>query len=116
MLKTHKIALDPNNSQRRWFAQQCDYVHFAYNHALSDFKSELPKDHFLSATELNSRFNVAKKGHAWTTDMDQVVVNKSIFGNLSSAIANWVGNVRSFRSSRSVARKIVSQQIINLWR
>ncbi len=54
MYKTHKIALDPNNKQRRWFAQQCGYARFAYNHALADFKSELDKDNFLSASKLNN--------------------------------------------------------------
>ncbi len=38
MLKTHKIALNPNNIQRRWFTQQGGYARFAYNHALADFK------------------------------------------------------------------------------
>ncbi|MDE0481722.1 MAG: transposase [Candidatus Poribacteria bacterium] len=88
-LRTHKIALDPNNTQRRWFTQQCGYARFAYNQALADFKTEKDKGNFLSATELNNRFNVAKKGIAWTQDMDQVVANKSIFVNLASAITNW---------------------------
>ncbi len=35
--KTHKITLDPTFKQRRWFSQQCGYVRFAYNQALSDF-------------------------------------------------------------------------------
>ena len=96
MLKTHKIALDPNNIQRRWFAQQCGYARFAYNHALADFRSELDKDNFLSVVKLNKRFNVAKKQYDWTKDMDQVVANKSIFGNLSSAIANWVSKRAKF--------------------
>ena len=96
MLRTHKIALDPNNKQRRWFAQQCGYARFAFNHALADFKLELDKNNFLSATELNSRFNKCKKEYAWTKGMDQVVANKSIFGNLSSAIANWVGKRGKF--------------------
>ena len=96
MLKTHKIALDPNNIQMRWFAQQCGYARFAYNHALADFRSELDKDNFLSVVKLNKRFNVAKKQYDWTKDMDQVVANKSIFGNLSSAIANWVSKRAKF--------------------
>ena len=66
MLKTHKIALTPTNEQRAWFAHQCGYARFAYNHALADFKSELDNDSFLSATELNSRFNKAKKEYEWT--------------------------------------------------
>ena len=90
MLKTHKIALNPNNIQRRWFAQQCGYARFAYNHALAAFRSELAKDNFLSTAKLNKRFNVDKKQYDWTKDMDQVVANKSIFGNLGAAISNWV--------------------------
>ena len=105
MLKTHKIALNPNNKQRNWFAQQCGYARFAYNHALADFKAELDKDNFLSATALNKRFNVAKKEHAWTKDMDQVVPNKSIFGNLSAAIANWVGKRARFPRFKKRGKK-----------
>ena len=96
MYRTHKIALNPNNEQRNWFAQQCGYARFAYNHALADFKSELANDNFLSTVQLNKRFNAYKKQYDWTKDMDQVVANKSIFGNLSVAIANWVGKRAKF--------------------
>ena len=48
MIKTHKIALDPNRDQIAWFYQQCGYAKFAYNSALSDFKAELSSDNFLS--------------------------------------------------------------------
>ncbi len=95
-LKTHKIALDPNNKERAWFAQQCGYARFAYNHALADFRSELNNDNFLSATALNERFNKAKKKYSWTASQDQVVANKSIFGNLSAAIANWISKRARF--------------------
>ena len=95
-LRTHKIALDPNNIQRCWFAQQCGYARFAYNHALADFGSELEKGNFLSVVKLNKRFNTAKKEHDWTHKMDQVVANKSIFGNLSYAINNWVSKRAKF--------------------
>ena len=105
MLKTHKIALTPNNEQRAWFAQQCGYARFAYNHALADFKSELDNDNFLSATELNSRFNKAKKEYEWTSAMDQVVANKSIFVNLSSSIANWVGKHAKFPKFKKRGKK-----------
>ena len=94
--KTHKIALDPNNKQRAWFAQQCGYARFAYNHALADFKAGLENDEFLSASKLNERFNVAKKAYAWTKTQDQVVANRSIFVNLSAAIANWVSKRAKF--------------------
>ncbi|MDE0313836.1 MAG: transposase [Candidatus Poribacteria bacterium] len=105
MLKTHKIALAPNNKQRAWFAQQCGYARFAYNHALADFKSGLENDEFLSTTTLNERFNVAKKGYAWTKAQDQVVANKSIFVNLSAAIANWVGKRAKFPRYKKRGKK-----------
>ena len=105
MLKTHKIALHPNNIQRNWLAQQCGYARFAYNTALADFKAELANDNFLSATELNTRFNVVKKDHAWTKGMDQVVANKSIFVHLSAAIANWVSKRARFPKFKKRGKK-----------
>ena len=90
MYKSQKIALDVNNKQRNYFVQQCGYARFAYNHALADFQSEKAKGNFLSVSELNTRFNKAKKEHAWVKSQDQVVANKSIFGNLNAAITNWV--------------------------
>ena len=105
MLKTHKIALAPNNKQRAWFAQQCGYARFAYNHALADFKSALENDEFLSTSKLNERFNVAKKAFAWTKAQDQVVANKSIFVHLSAAIANWVGKRAKFPKFKKRGKK-----------
>ena len=40
MLKTHKIALDPNNVQATQFAQHYGYARVAYNHALADFNKD----------------------------------------------------------------------------
>lgn len=105
MLKTHKITLNPNNKQKSWFRQQCGYSRFAYNTALSDFKSELDNDNFLSPAELNKRFNVVKKEHVWTKDMDQVVANKSLFVNLSSAITNWVSKRSRFPKFKKRGQK-----------
>ena len=45
---------------------------------------------------MNERFNVAKKAYAWTKTQDQVVANRSIFVNLSAAIANWVSKRAKF--------------------
>ena len=61
MIKTHKIALNPNCDQIAWFYQQCGYAKFAYNSAVSDFKTELASDNFLSMYDLNKRFNQKRK-------------------------------------------------------
>ena len=105
MYKSQKIALDVNNKQRNWFAQQCGYARFAYNHALAVFRSEKAKGNFLSVSELNTRFNKAKKEHAWTKSQDQVVANKSIFGNLGAAISNWCQKRAKFPKFKKRGRK-----------
>ncbi len=94
---THKIALNPNNKQRKWFAQQCGYARFAYNQALADFKKHCAETgEYLSAGELDARFNVYKKEYAWTADMDQVVSQQSIYKHLGAAITNWVKKLARF--------------------
>ncbi|RKU12970.1 transposase, partial [Candidatus Poribacteria bacterium] len=69
--KTHKIALAPTFRERRWFASQCGYARFAYNHALSDFKAGLENDYFQSWQTLNDNFNKTKKRYDWTRSQDQ---------------------------------------------
>ena len=82
-LKSHKIALDVTDEQRVWFSQQCGYARFAYNCALSDYKTE--PQHW---KELNKRFNIAKRDIDWTRGMDQ---RAALFGikNFGDAISRW---------------------------
>ena len=88
MIKTHKIALRPNRDQIAWFHQQRGYAKFAYNSALSDFKTELASDNFLSMYDLNKRFNQKKKEYDWTQAQDQRAAMYAIH-NLGKAIDNW---------------------------
>ena len=88
MIKTHKIALNPNHDQIAWFYQQCGYAKFAYNAALSDFKAELSADNFLSMYDLNKRFNQKKKAFDWTKAQDQRAAMYAVH-NLGCAIDNW---------------------------
>ncbi|MDE0686824.1 MAG: RNA-guided endonuclease TnpB family protein [Candidatus Poribacteria bacterium] len=88
MIKTHKIALRPNRAQIAWFYQQCGYAKFAYNSALSDFKTELASDTFLSMYDLNKRFNEKKKAFDWTKAQDQRAAMYAVH-NLGAAIDNW---------------------------
>ena len=88
MIKTHKIALRPDRVQIAWFYQQCGYAKFAYNSALSDFKTELASDNFLSMYDLNKRFNKKKKAFDWTKAQDQRAAMYAVH-NLGAAIDNW---------------------------
>ena len=93
--KTHKITLDPTFKQRRWFSQQCGYARFAYNNALSDFKSGLDNNNFQSWQTLNVNFNKTKKASDWTRSQDQRAALYAI-KNLGQAIANWVSKRAKF--------------------
>ncbi|MDE0553358.1 MAG: transposase [Candidatus Poribacteria bacterium] len=91
MIKTHKITLRPNRDQIAWFYQQCGYAKFAYNSALSDFKSNTK----LSMYDLNKRFNEKKKAFDWTKAQDQRAAMYAVH-NLGRAIENWVAKRAKF--------------------
>ena len=93
--KTHKIALDPNNKQRAWFACQSGYARFAYNSALADFRACLDAGDFKSFISLNTSWNEAKKGIEWTAAQDQ---RAALYGvkNLSEGIKSWVAKRAGF--------------------
>ena len=95
MIKTHKIALDPNREQVAWFYQQCGYAKFAYNNALSDFKAGLSESIFRSEIDLNNRWNKRKYEHDWVKAQDQRAGLYAI-KNLGSAIENWKENRAGF--------------------
>ena len=76
MLKTHKIALDPNNVQATQFAQHCGYARVAYNHALADFKQGLTAGDWRSHIDLCRRFNAIKhEQYDWCGEMLQNASN-----------------------------------------
>ena len=95
MSKTHKIALNANKKRCAWFAQQCGYARFAYNHALSNFKANLDNGTFLSTWTLNNQFNKSKKDIDWTQAQDQRAALYGIL-NLGNAIKNWVDKRSGF--------------------
>ena len=94
-LKSHKIALRPTDAQKAWFAQQCGYARFAYNAALSDFKSGLDADDWRSFIDLNNRFNKAKKEIGWTKVQDQRAALYAI-RNLSEGVKRWKDKLNGF--------------------
>ena len=102
MLKTHKIALDPNNVQATQFAQHCGYGRVAYNHALADFKAGLAKGDWHSHIDLQHRFNAVKYDkYPWAKDMSQTVSKCAIYNNLKDAIGRWQSGQNRFPKFKS---------------
>ena len=91
MLKTHKIALDPETTcQATQFAQHCGYARVAYNHVLADFKDGLDNDEWRSHIELNKRFNAIKRDtYEWCSQLNQRAAHNAIYFNFQDAIKRW---------------------------
>ncbi len=110
MLKTHKIALAPNNVQATQFAQHCGYAprfyrpcrdqgdrRVAYNHALADFKAGLDEGVWHSHIDLCRRFNTVKHDtYDWCGDMSQNASKNAIYTNLNDAVSRWKSSQNRF--------------------
>ncbi len=97
MLKTHKIALAPNNVQATRFAQHCGYARVAYNHALADFKRGLDDGDWHSHIALCRRFNAIKHDtYDWCKAMSQCVSKNAIYTNLNDAVSRWKSGQNRF--------------------
>ncbi len=102
--KAHKITLAPTFKQRRWFASQCGYARFAYNHALSDFKAGLCKANFQSWQTLNVNFNRKKKSYDWVKAQDQRAGLYAIM-HLGKGIKQWVNKTAGFPKFKKRGQK-----------
>ena len=96
MLKTHKIALNPNKNQANLLSQHCGYARVAYNCALSDFKAGLDNGLWRSEMDLRRRFNAHKfEDFDWCKDLSQNA-SKNAIRNLGDAINRWKGGQNRF--------------------
>ncbi|RKU13403.1 transposase [Candidatus Poribacteria bacterium] len=105
MLKTHKIALDPNNVQATQFAQHCGYARVAYNHVLADFKRGLNAGKWHSHIELNKRFNSVKhEQYEWCKALNQRAAHNAIYFNFQDAIRRWQSDQSRFPKFKKRSR------------
>ena len=95
-LKTHKIALDPNNKQSTHLAQHCGYARVAQNHALSEFKDKLHQGEWMSDADLRRSFNTVKdEKYDWCRGLSQNAAKNAIC-NLGDAVKRWRSGQNKF--------------------
>ena len=88
-LKTHLIAMDPNNKQATRLAQHCGYARVARNYALSEFKDKHHSGEFPSEMDLRKSFNAVKdEKFPWCRGLSQNPAKNGI-RNLGDAIKRW---------------------------
>ncbi len=63
LLKTHKIALDPTQCQRREFARNCGVARAAYNFAVATLRDTSRDEKWPSDFDINKRWNQYKREH-----------------------------------------------------
>ena len=106
LLRSQKIALNPNNKQATWMSQNCGYARVAYNHALADFKEGLDNNEFRSASELSRRFNAVKdEKYEWCRKLSQRAASEAIFTHLGDAIQRWTSGQNRFPKFKNRACK-----------
>jgi putative transposase len=79
MMVAHKIALDPNNKQRSYFARASGTARFAYNWALGEWKRQCQTGGKPSEASLRRQLNLLKREqYPWMFDVTKCAVQVAI--------------------------------------
>jgi putative transposase len=102
MLIAHRIALDPHNKQRRYFARAAGTARFAYNWALSEWKAQYEARKLDSSLPSPSEVSLRKKLNSlkreqfpWMFDVTKSAAQEAIILTLARHLR------RSLRSGRT---------------
>ncbi|WP_319575366.1 RNA-guided endonuclease TnpB family protein [uncultured Desulfobacter sp.] len=88
MLKVHKIKLDPNIDQRKYFAKACGVARVAYNWALSEWEKQYKDGGKPSEMVLRKKLNSIKATEfPWMTEVTKNAPQQAI-KNLGTAYTN----------------------------
>ena len=89
LIRSQKIALNPNNKQSTLLSQHAGYARVAFNFGLSSFKSGLDKDEWRSYIDIKREFNAVKHDKFdWCSDLSQNA-SKNALHNLGDAVSRW---------------------------
>ena len=88
MLKVHKIKLDPNIDQKKYFAKACGVARVAYNWALSEWEKQYKNGEKPSEMVLRKKLNSIKATEfPWMTEVTKNAPQQAI-KNLGTAYTN----------------------------
>ena len=78
MLIAHKIALDPTNQQRTYFARGSGAARFAYNWALAEWERQYQAGEKPSEVSLRRQLNALKRQqYPWMFDVTKCAVQEA---------------------------------------
>ena len=99
MILAHKIQLDPNKIQQKYFAKACGVARFAYNWALAKAKEQYEQDNALKFSEsaLRKELNAIKKEQfPWMLEVTKCAPQLAIKDGLASAFKNFFAKRAGF--------------------
>ena len=89
MQRTHKIKLEPNNSQTTYFKKACGVKRFVYNWALAEWQRQYAAGFKPSAFQLKKEFNALKKAQfPFITEVTKCSA-ECAFANLDRSFKNF---------------------------
>jgi putative transposase len=93
-IRCHKIRLDPNATQEKFFRQCVGTARFVYNHALARWKDQYDAGLKPSEAALRREFNAIKREqYPWMMETPKAVAQQAI-KNLGSAYTNFFRRVK----------------------
>ena len=94
MITVHKIALDPNNKQRTYFARAAGVARFAYNWALAEWQRQHKNGEKPNEVKLRRELNALKRSQfPWMLEVTKAAPQQAI-KNLGKGYARAFKNVK----------------------
>ena len=89
MIVTHKIKLNPNAKQEKYFIQACNTARVVWNWALAEWQRQYKAGGNPSASKLDKQFNAIKvEQYSWVCQVSKSVAQGAI-RDLDTAFKNF---------------------------
>ncbi len=106
MILAHRIALDPNDVQRTYFAKACGTARFADNWALAEWNRRCAAGEKANQLELRRALNAIKRDKfPWMLDVTKNAPQMAII-QLGTAFKNFFDDLKKYQRGDIACKKI----------
>ncbi len=106
MILAHRIALDPNDVQRTYFAKACGTARFAYNWALAEWNRQYAAGEKTSQLALRRMLNAIKREQfPWMLEVTKNAPQMAII-QLGKAFKNFFDDCKKYARGKVAKQKI----------
>jgi putative transposase len=106
VILAHRIALDPNDVGRTYFAKACGTARFAYNWALAEWNRQYAAGEKANQLELRRTLNAIKREKfPWMLDVTKNAAQMAII-QLGTAFKNFFDDLKKYQRGEVAKKKI----------